>query len=436
MGQSERKQRILDEVRELIAERLGGQAFVPGQSIVRYAGRVYDADEVVNLVDSSLEFWLTAGRYADEFENRIAEWLGGTDGVLVNSGSSANLVAVSAATSHLLGERCLKPGDEVITAAAGFPTTVAPIIQNRLLPVFVDVELGTYVPTFEAVAEAIGPRTRAIFMAHTLANPFPVARLRELCASRNILLLEDCCDALGSTHAGKPCGSFGIAGSLSFYPAHHITMGEGGAVVTADPDYARAARSFRDWGRDCYCAAAENNTCGRRFSQQCGNLPFGYDHKYVYSHVGYNLKVTDMQAAIGCAQLDKLPTFVQARKNNFLALKQGLRKYEDRLILPVASADSDPAWFGFPITVRSNAGFGRTDLTRFLEENKVETRNIFGGNLLRQPAYQNIEHRVHGELTNTDIVMNDSFFIGTYPGLGTAQIAYMLDTFAAFFRNR
>lgn len=436
MGQSERKQRILDEVRELIAERLSGQTFVPGQSIVRYAGRVYDAEEVVNLVDSSLEFWLTAGRYADEFENRIAEWLGGTDGVLVNSGSSANLVAVSAATSHLLGERRLKPGDEVITAAAGFPTTVAPIIQNRLSPVFVDVELGTYVPTFETIANAIGPRTRAIFMAHTLANPFPVARLRELCASRNILLLEDCCDALGSTHAGKPCGSFGIAGSLSFYPAHHITMGEGGAVVTADPDYARAARSFRDWGRDCYCAAAENNTCGRRFSQQCGSLPFGYDHKYVYSHIGYNLKVTDMQAAIGCAQLEKLPKFVQARKSNFLALKQGLRKFEDRLILPVASADSDPAWFGFPITVRSNAGFGRTDLTRFLEENKVETRNIFGGNLLRQPAYQAIEHRVHGELTNTDIVMNDSFFIGTYPGLGAAQIAYMLDTFAAFFRTR
>src|SRR5512133_1219360 len=418
MGQSERKQRILDEVRELIAERLGGQAFVPGQSIVRYAGRVYDADEVVNLVDSSLEFWLTAGRYADEFENRIAEWLGGTDGVLVNSGSSANLVALSAATSHLLGERCLKPGDEVITAAAGFPTTVAPIIQNRLLPVFVDVELGTYVPTFEAVAEAIGPRTRASFMAHTLANPFPVARLRELCASRNILLLEDCCDALGSTHVGKPCGSFGIAGSLSFYPAHHITMGEGGAVVTADPDYARAARSFRDWGRDCYCAAAENNTCGRRFSQQCGNLPFGYDHKYVYSHVGYNLKVTDMQAAIGCAQLDKLPTFVAARKRNFQSLSEGLRPYADRLILPESSPESDPAWFGFPITVRENAGFGRTDLTRFLEENKVETRNIFGGNLLRQPAYQQIAHRVHGTLTHTDTVMNDSFFIGCYPGIG------------------
>lgn len=435
MGQSDRKQRILDEVRELITERLSAQTFTPGQSIVRYAGRVYDAEEVVNLVDSSLEFWLTAGRYADEFENRIAEWLGGTDGILVNSGSSANLVAISTLTSHLLGERQLKPGDEVITAAAGFPTTVNPILQNRLVPVFVDVELGTYVPRFEAIADAIGPKTRAIFMAHTLANPFPVRRLRELCQGRNILLVEDCCDALGSTHAGKPCGSFGIAGSLSFYPAHHITMGEGGAVVTADPDYARAARSFRDWGRDCYCAAAENNTCGRRFSQQFGTLPYGYDHKYVYSHIGYNLKVTDMQAAVGCAQIEKLPKFVEARKRNFAALKQGLLPYEDRLILPVASEESDPAWFGFPITVRPSAGFGRTDLTRYLEEHKVETRNIFGGNLLRQPAYQAIEHRVHGTLGNTDVVMNDSFFLGCYPGLGPAQIAYILEVFAAFFRK-
>jgi CDP-4-dehydro-6-deoxyglucose reductase, E1 len=436
MTSSERQQRILSEVRELIQERLSNQTFTPGQSIVRYAGRVYDAEEVVNLVDSSLEFWLTAGRYAEDFENRIAEQLAGTDGILVNSGSSANLVAVSALTSHLLGERQLRPGDEVVTAAAGFPTTINPIIQNGLVPVFVDVELGTYVPRFETIAEAVGPRTRAIFMAHTLANPFPVGKLREFCAARGLLLVEDCCDALGSMHAGKPCGSFGIAGSLSFYPAHHITMGEGGAVVTADADYARAARSMRDWGRDCYCAAAENNTCGRRFSQQCGTLPFGYDHKYVYSHIGYNLKVTDMQAAVGCAQLDKLPGFVAARKRNFAALTEGLRPYADRLILPEASADSDPAWFGFPITVRNGSGFGRTDLTKFLEDNKVETRNIFGGNLLRQPAYQAIEHRVCGNLSNSDIVMNDSFFIGCYPGITPAHMAYMLETFATFFKSR
>ena len=435
MASTERRERILNEVRALIEERLSGQTFVPGQSIVRYAGRVYDSEEVVNLVDSSLEFWLTAGRYADDFENRIAECLGGTDGILVNSGSSANLVLVSALTSSLLGERQLKPGDEVITAAAGFPTTINPIIQNQLVPVFVDVELGTYVPSFEAIVAAVGPRTRAIFMAHTLANPFPVGKLQDFCRDKNIILVEDCCDALGSKHAGKPCGSFGLAGSLSFYPAHHITMGEGGAVVTADADYARAARSFRDWGRDCYCAAAENNTCGRRFSQQCGTLPFGYDHKYVYSHIGYNLKVTDMQAAVGCAQLDKLEGFVAARKRNFQILSEGLRRFEDRVILPMASVDSDPAWFGFPITVRHNAGFGRTDLTRFLEENKVETRNIFGGNLLRQPAYHAIQHRVQGVLANTDIVMNDSFFIGCYPGIGPAQSSYMLETFEAFFRN-
>jgi CDP-4-dehydro-6-deoxyglucose reductase, E1 len=436
MGSSERQQRILSEVRELINERLGNQSFTPGQSVVRYAGRVYDAEEVVSLVDASLEFWLTAGRYAEEFENRIAEQLGATDGVLVNSGSSANLVAVSALTSSLLGARQLKPGDEVITAAAGFPTTINPIVQNRLTPAFVDVELGTYVPSFETIAAAIGPRTRAIFMAHTLANPFPVSQLRDLCKAREIVLLEDCCDALGSQHANEPCGSFGIGATLSFYPAHHITMGEGGAVVTADPDYARAARSFRDWGRDCYCAAAENNTCGRRFSQQCGTLPFGYDHKYVYSHIGYNLKVTDMQAAIGCAQLDKLPRFVAARRHNFQLLRQGLAHYQERLILPEASPRSDPAWFGFPITVRQNAGFRRTELTQFLEEHKVETRNVFGGNLLRQPAYQNIEHRVHGELTNSDIVMNDSFFIGCYPGLSQAHIDYMLETFAAFFQTK
>jgi CDP-4-dehydro-6-deoxyglucose reductase, E1 len=436
MGSSERQQRILSEVRELIKERLGNQSFTPGQSVVRYAGRVYDAEEVVSLVDASLEFWLTAGRYAEEFENRIAEQLDVTDGILVNSGSSANLVAVSALTSSLLGTRQLKPGDEVITAAAGFPTTINPIVQNRLIPAFVDVELGTYVPSFETIAGAIGPRTRAIFMAHTLANPFPVSQLRDLCKAREIVLLEDCCDALGSQHDNEPCGSFGIGATLSFYPAHHITMGEGGAVVTADPNFARAARSFRDWGRDCYCAAAENNTCGRRFSQQCGTLPFGYDHKYVYSHIGYNLKVTDMQAAIGCAQLDKLPKFVAARQHNYQLLRRGLAPYEDRLILPEASPRSDPAWFGFPITLRLNAGFRRTELTQFLEEHKVETRNIFGGNLLRQPAYQRIEHRVHGELTNSDIVMNDSFFVGCYPGLSQAHIDYMLEAFAAFFRTK
>jgi len=436
MNSSDRKQHILSEVREFIRERLSHQSFVPGQTPVRYAGRVYDSAEVVNLIDASLDFWLTAGRYADEFENRIAEQLRGTDGILVNSGSSANLVAVSALTSPLLGPQRLEPGDEVITAAAGFPTTLNPIIQNRLVPVFVDIELATYVPAFDTIADAIGPKTRAIFMAHTLANPFPVARLRDLCNAKGLALLEDCCDALGSLNENEPCGSFGIGATLSFYPAHHITMGEGGAVVTSNAEYARAARSFRDWGRDCYCAAAENNTCGRRFSQQFGTLPLGYDHKYVYSHIGYNLKATDMQAAIGCAQLEKLPKFLAARRSNFKALHTGLNPYADRLLLPEASPGSDPAWFGFPITVRPNVGFTRTQLTQYLEEHKVETRNLFGGNLLRQPAYQGIEYRVHGDLPNTDTVMNDSFFIGCYPGIGQAELDYMLEVFATFFRSR
>jgi CDP-6-deoxy-D-xylo-4-hexulose-3-dehydrase len=403
--------------------------------MVRYAGRVYDSDEVANLVDASLDFWLTAGRYAEEFENRIAEQLAGTDGILVNSGSSANLIAVSALTSSLLGEQQLRPGDEVITAAAGFPTTLNPIIQNGLVPVFVDAEVGTYVPTYDTIAEAVGPKTRAIFMAHTLANPFPVARLRTLCERTGLLLLEDCCDALGSLNHNEPCGSFGIGATLSFYPAHHITMGEGGAVVTGNANYARSARSFRDWGRDCYCAAAENNTCGRRFSQQWGTLPYGYDHKYVYSHIGYNLKATDMQAAVGCAQLDKLPQFLAARRNNFKALHAGLLAYEDRVILPQPSPGSDPAWFGFAITVRPGAGFTRTQLTQYLEAHKIETRNLFGGNLLRQPAYQHIEHRVHGDLAQSDTIMNDSFFIGCYPGIRKAQLDYMLEVFAAFFKS-
>jgi CDP-6-deoxy-D-xylo-4-hexulose-3-dehydrase len=432
MTSDTRRQRILDDTRQLVADRLAEQRFVPGESPVRYAGRVYDGEEVARLVDASLDFWLTAGPHAEEFENRIAERLDGTDGVLVNSGSSANLIALTALTSPLLGERRLRPGDEVVTVAAGFPTTLSPVLQNRLCPVFVDVEVGTYVPSFAALAEAVTDRTRAIFLAHTLANPFPAAELAEFCEARGIWLLEDCCDALGSLHHDRPCGSFGVAGTLSFYPAHHITLGEGGAVVTSHADLARAARSLRDWGRDCYCSGGESNTCGRRFSQQCGTLPLGYDHKYVYSHIGYNLKATDLQAAIGCAQLDKLDGFVAARRRNFQALHTGLTAYTDRLILPTATPHSDPAWFGFPITVRPGAGFDRTSLTRFLEDRKIETRNLFGGNLLRQPAFQGIEHRVAGGLTGTDLVMNSSCFLGCYPGIGPAQIAYVLEAFADF----
>ena len=433
--QKARRARILSETREFVAERLRDHQFVPGQTPVRYAGRVYDGEEVANLVDASLDFWLTAGRYTEEFENGIAERLEATDGILVSSGSSANLLAIASLTSPLLGDRALRPGDEVVTVAAGFPTTVNPILQYGLRPVFVDIDLGTYVPSFGTLAEAVGPRTRAIFLAHTLGNPFPVAELQQFCTDRGLWLLEDCCDALGSLHRGRPCGSYGVAGTLSFYPAHHITLGEGGALVTSHSELCRAARSFRDWGRDCYCSGGENNTCGRRFSQQFGSLPAGYDHKYVYSHVGYNLKATDLQAAIGCAQLDKLEGFIAARKRNFSALRDGLQPYEDRLLLPEPTPDSEPAWFGFPITVRPDAGFTRTDLTRYLDEKKIETRNLFGGNLLRQPAYQGIDHRVSGTLQNTDVVMNDACFLGCYPGLGEAELAYMLDVMTVFLRS-
>lgn len=436
MDERRRREEILTGVRELIRTRLASERFRPGESTVRYAGRVYDDEEVALLVDASLDFWLTAGRYAERFETELAAFLDVGEVALVSSGSSANLVAISSLTSPSLGERALQPGDEVVTVAAGFPTTLNPILQNRLRPVLVDVELGTYVPRLDAVLEALGERTRAIFIAHTLGNPFPAKALRAVCDEKGLWLVEDCCDALGSRLEGALCGSFGALATLSFYPAHHLTMGEGGAVFTADEALGRIARSFRDWGRDCYCSGGENNTCGRRFSQQLGTLPLGYDHKYVYSHVGYNLKVTDMQAAIGCAQLAKLPGFIEARKRNFAALRRGLEPFADRLILPEASPGSDPSWFGVPLTVREGAGFSRTELTSFLEERRIETRNLFAGNLLRQPAYQGIDCRVAGELANTDRIMNDTFFIGCFPGIGPEQIAYVLETFAAFMRER
>lgn len=426
---------ILEEVKQLIQQRLSSNDFHPGETPVRYAGRIYDEEEVVNLVDASLDFWLTAGRYTEEFESRLAEFLDVSDVAFVNSGSSANLVALSTLLSPQLNEKALKPGDEVITVAAGFPTTLNPILQNQLKPVFIDVDLKTYVPSEAAITEAIGPRTRAIFIAHTLGNPFPVAAIAKLCNQNGIWLVEDCCDALGSRHQGKLCGTFGAISSLSFYPAHHITTGEGGAVFTNHEQLARIARSLRDWGRDCYCSGGENNTCGTRFSKQYGQLPLGYDHKYVYSHIGYNLKATDMQAAVGCAQLNKLPGFTEKRKQNFSALRQGLAPYQEHLLLPEATDESDPSWFGFPITVTDNAPFTRTDLTRYLEDRKIETRNIFGGNLLRQPAYQSIEYRVVGDLANTDRVMNNAFFLGCYPGLGPQQIAYILETVTSFMKQ-
>lgn len=426
---------ILKLVEAYFDERFASRAFEPGISTVHYAGRVFDADELVKLVDSSLDFFLTAGRYADQFEADFAEWLGLPASLLVNSGSSANLVAVTALTSSSLGERRLRPGDEVITVAAGFPTTLAPIVQNGLVPVFVDVNLGDYTAIPSRVEEAVSPKTRAIAMAHTLGVPFDLDTVMRVAETHGLWVMEDNCDALGSRYRGRLTGTFGNISSVSFYPAHHMTMGEGGAVVTGDQLLARIARSLRDWGRDCYCAGGENDTCGRRFGQQFGSLPFGYDHKYVYSHIGYNLKATDMQAAVGVAQLAKLDGFVARRKANFERIFEMLAPYEDRLLLPRATEHSDPSWFGFAITVRPDAGFARNDITRFLESNHIETRNLFAGNLLRHPAYEGIEHRVVGDLANTDLITERTFFIGVYPGIGQVQLDYMGAVFSRFMQG-
>jgi len=425
------RQKILDLVREFHASAPAA-AFRPGIDPVRYAGRFFDETELVNLVDSSLDFWLTAGRYAEEFEAGLAEYLGIENISLVNSGSSANLVAFSTLTSPRLKDRRVRPGDEVITVAAGFPTTVNPILQNGAIPVFVDVELGSYVPTMEKIEAALSPKTKAVMIAHTMGVPYAVRELREFCDRHKLWLVEDNCDALGSRYDGQYTATFGDLATFSFYPAHHITMGEGGAVASSNEDLTRIARSFRDWGRDCYCAGGENNTCGKRFAQQFGSLPFGYDHKYVYSHIGYNLKVTDMQAAIGVAQLKKVEAFAAARRRNHAALEAGLKKHERHLILHAATPKSDPSWFGFVVTVRPEAPFSRAGLVGALETGRIETRNLFCGNLLRHPAYADIAHRVSGTLTNTDIITTNTFFIGVYPGLTPPMIDHILGTIDKF----
>ena len=422
---------ILELVSRYYRERHALPPFDPERDPVRYAGRVFGEEELRYLVDSSLDFFLTASRFTEEFEAGIADYLGLSDALFVNSGSSANLVALTTLTSPKLDERRLKPGDEVITVAAGFPSTVAPIVQNRLVPVFVDVRLGDYNADPDQLRAAVSPRTRAIMLAHTLGVPFDLDTVMELVEEHHLWLIEDNCDALGSRYRDRLTGTFGHLATLSFYPAHHITTGEGGMVVT-DDELARIARSVRDWGRDCYCAGGENNTCGKRFNQQFGSLPPGYDHKYVYSHLGYNLKATDMQAAIGCAQLARLDGFIAARKRNHARLLEALRPYGDRLLLPVAPLHTDPSWFCFVITVREDAGFTRNELTGFLEANRIETRNLFSGNLLRHPAFEAIECRVAGELTNTDAVMNRTFFVGVYPGIDDARMDYVIDAFGRF----
>jgi CDP-6-deoxy-D-xylo-4-hexulose-3-dehydrase len=400
------------------------------------SGRVFDAEEVVTLVDSALDFWLTAGRYAQQLERGLARYLGIRHAILCNSGSSANLLALSALTSERLGERALSPGDEVLTVAAGFPTTVNPILQNGLVPVFVDVDLATGNVSVEALEAAVGPRTKAVMVAHTLGNPWDVDGVLAVAAAHDLWVVEDNCDALGSRYDGRLTGTFGDVATCSFYPAHHITTGEGGCVFTNTGRLKVLVESFRDWGRDCWCEPGAENTCGKRFDWQLGDLPRGYDHKYIYSHVGYNLKMTDMQAAIGVAQLEKLDGFVAARQRNWQRLRDGLAAFSDVLGLPEATPKSEPSWFGFTVTVRDDAPFSRGDLMAWLQERKIDTRQVFGGNLLRQPAYREMPHRVPGSLANTDVVMRQAFWIGCYPGLTDEMIDYVIETFGQFVRLR
>jgi CDP-6-deoxy-D-xylo-4-hexulose-3-dehydrase len=434
--ESELRSTIKKQIGEFYKIKFSTKTFVPGKSPVRYAGRVFDDKEICAIVDSALDFWLTSGRFTEEFESQLCEFMGLENVMLVNSGSSANLLALSALTSPLLEDRRLKAGDEVIAVAAGFPTTVNPIIQNGMIPVFVDVDLGTYNVNISQLKKAVGPRTRAIFLAHTLGNPYDLDEIAQIARKRDLFLIEDCCDALGSEYKGKKAGTFGDITTFSFYPAHHITLGEGGAVGTNDEKIAKAVKSLRDWGRDCYCSSGENNTCGKRFTGKYGTLPDGYDHKYVYSHIGYNLKATEMQAAVGVEQMKKLPEFCARRRKNFDLWTSGFKKWEGIFILPQATPGSNPAWFAYPISVKSGAGFTRTELTNHLDANLIETRNLFGGNLLRQPAYLNIPHRVVQNLDSTDFIMNNTFFLGTYPGLTEEMIGYALNVVDEFIARK
>ncbi len=430
------RQRILELVGEHVRTEFELPRFVPGETPVPVSGKVFGTAEVAALVDASLDFWLTAGRYAETFSRQLTRFLGVRAAILCNSGSSANLLAVAALTSPRLGERRLVAGDEVVTAAAGFPTTVNPIVQNGLVPVFVDVEPDTYDVAPTRIEEAIGPRTRGIMLAHTLGNPFDADAARDIAARNGLWLIEDNCDALGSTLNGQLTGTFGDMSTLSFYPAHHITTGEGGAVATDRPMLRKVLESFRDWGRDCWCDPGKDNTCHKRFDWQLGDLPAGYDHKYVYSHVGYNLKMTDLQAAVGSAQMARLDAFAAARRHNWRRLRAGLTRYEEILLLPEPTPGSDPSWFGFAMTVRGSAPFSRRELVTHLEARKIGTRQLFAGNILRQPAYRDVNHRVAGSLQVTDQVMHRAFWIGVHPGIDDAMIDYVLACFADFMSRR
>ncbi len=426
---AELRDQILGLVREYHDAQFGDEDFQAGETPIRFAGRVFDDREIVNLVDSSLEFWLTTGPWAAKFEKRFAKIFGLRHALLVNSGSSANLVALSCLTSNKLGDKRLRAGDEVITCATGFPTTVNPIIQNGLVPVFVDVDVPTYNLDVSQLEAAVSPQTKAVMVAHTLGNPFDLDAVTAFCEKYDLWLVEDCCDALGSTYRGKPVGSFGNLASVSFYPAHHITMGEGGCVLTNKGTLKLYAESFRDWGRDCWCEPGKEDTCGKRFDHQLGELPHGYDHKYIYSDVGYNLKLTDMQAAVGLAQLDKLDEFTAARKTNFRRLYEGLEDLQDFLVLPEPTPQSDPSWFGFPVALKEDCPVERDTVLRVFNDRQIATRLLFAGNLVRQPAYLHEAHRRVGELKNADFVMDNVFWVGVYPGLTEAMVDYMIESF-------
>jgi CDP-6-deoxy-D-xylo-4-hexulose-3-dehydrase len=434
VNQDQLRASILKEVSRFAEVQLEKPAFIRGESSVPVSGKVLFPEDYEALVDASLDGWLTAGRFHDSFQRALSKYVGARSAIFVNSGSSANLVALSALTSPKLGKKRLLPGDEVITVAAGFPTTVNPIIQNGLRPVVVDIELGTYDAISEQLKEAVGPKTRAIMMAHTLGNPFDLDTVRALCKEHDLWLVEDACDSLGSTYDGQKTGSFGDTATLSFYPAHHITTGEGGAVFVKSPLVRKQVESFRDWGRDCYCETGHDNTCHKRFEWQLGDLPLGYDHKYIYSHIGYNLKATDMQAALGLSQLKNIDAFTQARKDNFKQLYKKLEGVEG-LILPKATPKSDPSWFGFPLTIDPASSISRQGLLQFLDSRKIGTRLLFAGNLLKQPAYKGVDFRVVGNLKNTDIVMNNTFWVGTYPGLTSEMIDFITESITEYVQK-
>ena len=422
------RKEILDLVAEYAAEAFPPKTFVPGESSVPVSGRVFDGADIQSLVDAGLDFWLTTGRFANQFEKEFAVLFGLRHAILVNSGSSANLLALTCLTSPTLGHRALKPGDEIITVASGFPTTVNPMFQNGLVPVFVDVDIPTYNIDVSQLEAARSERTRGVMLAHTLGNPFDLDAVTEFCKKYDLWLIEDCCDAVGAAYNRKPVGTFGDLATVSFYPAHHITMGEGGAVLTNDPKLKKLVESFRDWGRDCWCEPGKDNTCGKRFDWELGELPYGYDHKYTYSHIGYNLKATDMQAAVGVSQLKKLSGFIQHRRENFDYLTERLTSLQDCFLLPQTTPNSTPSWFGFPILVRADAPFSRDQAVQWLEQHKIGTRLLFGGNLVRQPAYRGRNYRTVGDLHNADEIMRRVFWIGVYPGLTQPMLDYVCDT--------